>query len=126
MYPLFEQLGFTQMDLFFLLSCVVVSVAAGMVDYFLKRDNFVTLPKEVESILPMKRWVPLIIGRAIISICAGWLVWVVLSGGMPTSKENYLRLLFMSFVVGFAAPSLALRYREKIESIIASAGKNHG
>jgi hypothetical protein len=126
MHPLLEQLGFTQMDLFFLLSCVVVSVVAGMADYFLRRDNLVTLPMEAESILPAKRWVPLIIVRAIISICAGWLVWVVLSGGMPTSKENYLRLLFMSFVVGFAAPSLALRYRERIESIIASARQNHG
>lgn len=114
----FNELGFVPMDLFVLASCIAVSVLAGITDHILRRDDFIQLPEIDPAPLSPKRWAPLLVGRVWISGIAGALLWIVLATGIPATKENYLRLVFLAFIAGAAAPDLALKYRSRLANIL--------
>lgn len=115
------ELGFTSMDGFILFSCIGAAVLGAMIDYTVKRENFLVIKAEVDVELPFSRCAPLILGRAFIGGAAGILVYLLLLGSLSIDKSGYARLMILSAISGFAAPALIKKYESKIPAIVKNS-----
>jgi hypothetical protein len=117
----FVELGFTTMDGFLFVSCIGAAILGSMIDYTIKRENFLEIKTEAELELPFSRYLPLVLGRAFIGAAAGLLVYLLLLGSLSVDKSGYARLMILALISGFAAPAIIKKYESKLPEIVTTA-----
>lgn len=118
MTQLLKELGFTIMDGFILLSCIGAAIVGSLVDYTIKRENFLVIKAKADVELTFSRYAPIMIGRVFVGGVAGLLVYLLLLGSITSDMSGYARLLILSGVAGFSAPTLLNKYENKIPTMI--------
>jgi len=113
----FEQLGFTEMDAFLIVTCIGAACIGSMIDYIIKREDFTQLEKKEQTELPFSRYMPLILGRVVLGASGGITVYLLLSGSLTLDKSGFTRLIILSAMAGFAAPVIAKKYENKVPSV---------
>jgi len=111
-------LGFSSLDVSISITSMLAGFFGAMADYILKRDDFNNLPTKEPNPMSPNRWLPLMLGRAIIGIFAGFTIWLVMIGSMVEGKEAIAKLWLLAGATGFMAPSMALKYNKKLNKYI--------
>lgn len=121
-----EIIGFNSMDGFFALTALCVGMLGAIADYLCKRNDFKNLPVDE---IPKGKWqafLPLFVSRTIVGGIGGSLIWIILFDILEHDSISYVRLIFLSFIAGLAAPALISSYQSKALRLLGNDVKNNG
>lgn len=114
---------FSVFDFELLAACIVFAMVGGFCDWILMRDDWKHLPAADPHPLPSSRWIPLAIGRLLLSACAGAIVWLLLVDALVANKGSTARLMLLAIAAGFSAPEIGLSLKRKIPALLL--GQTH-
>lgn len=121
-----EIIGFNSTDGFFALTALCVGILGAIADYLCKRNDFKNLPVDVTPKANWQAFVPLFVSRAIVGGLGGSLIWIVLFDILGHDPISYVRLVFLSFIAGLAAPALISSYQKKALKLLDDDVSNNG